>query len=182
MLGFVFGFNARLGRLHYVLATIGLAVVTTALCVALASQIYNGTPHGVPLSLARMAWSVIGIAIIFLLASFSLQCMRIRDIGWDPVCVMPMWIAILIIDHLVAKKFPAFALDADHNGTIVAGMLNLGMFLALIFWPGAEYIAGPPSFALPSRQPDPPPRQGNESAASSRIARVTNGEFGRRSG
>ena len=29
MLGFLFGFNARLGRLHYFLATIALAVVMT---------------------------------------------------------------------------------------------------------------------------------------------------------
>src|SRR5215469_6488037 len=94
MLGFLFGFNARLGRLHYFLATIGLAVVVAVLCFALASHIYHSTPRGMPLSLATMAWSVIGIAVIFMISSFSLQCMRIRDIGWDPVCVMPTWIAI----------------------------------------------------------------------------------------
>jgi hypothetical protein len=37
MLGFLFGFNARLGRLHYFLSTIGLAVVMTAVCFAIAS-------------------------------------------------------------------------------------------------------------------------------------------------
>ena len=179
MLGFLFGFNARLGRLQYFLATIGLAVAIVILCIAIVSQIHNNKS----LSLAGMAWSVIGIAIIFMISSFSLQCMCIRDIGWDPVYVMPTWIAILIIDHLVATKFPAFALDLRSNGTIVGGLLNFGMVLALMFWPSAEYLATPPSFDAPSRQGDrPPPRRGGESAAASRIARVGNGEFGRRSG
>jgi hypothetical protein len=33
----VFGFNARLGRLHFFLALIALAVVMTAICFAIAS-------------------------------------------------------------------------------------------------------------------------------------------------
>src|SRR6266850_1870975 len=36
MLGFLFGFNARLGRMHYFLSTIGLAVVMTAVCLVIA--------------------------------------------------------------------------------------------------------------------------------------------------
>ena len=35
MLGFIFGLNARLGRLHYFVASIVLAVVMTVLCVLL---------------------------------------------------------------------------------------------------------------------------------------------------
>jgi hypothetical protein len=37
MLGFLFGFNARLGRMHFFLALIALAVVMTAICFAIAS-------------------------------------------------------------------------------------------------------------------------------------------------
>jgi uncharacterized membrane protein YhaH (DUF805 family) len=177
MLGFLFGFNARLGRLHYFLASIGLAVVMVVLCIAVGSHLY----HNKSLTLAQMAWPIVALIVFFIAASLSLQCMRIRDIGWDPVCVMPTWIAIGIVDHLVATKFPALSFDPMHTGTVVGGLLNLGMWLALLFWPSAGYVYTPPSFDLPSREPDPPPSRGGESVAASRVTRVANGGFGRRS-
>jgi uncharacterized membrane protein YhaH (DUF805 family) len=179
MLGFLFGFNARLGRLHYFLATIVLAVVMVILCFALARSIIHSTSRG-SLSFAQMTWPMIALIALFVLASCSLQCMRIRDIGWDPVCVMPVWFTIMIIDWLVATKIPAWSLDAGHNGTVVGGLVNLGMTLVLLFWPGGGNVYTPPSFDAP-RQPDPPPSRGGESVATSRIARVANGGFGRRS-
>jgi uncharacterized membrane protein YhaH (DUF805 family) len=178
MLGFLFGFNARLGRLHFFLASLVLGIVMVALCFAIGAHFYNNKS----LSIAQMAWPLIWLGIIFLISSLSLQCMRIRDIGWDPVCVMPTWIAISIVDHLIATKFPALSYDPLHTGTVVGGLLNIGMWLALLFWPSAQYVMRPPSFDFPSEQPDPPPRRGGESAASSRMARVANGGFGRRSG
>ena len=45
MLGFLFGFNARLGRMHYFLATIALAIVMTAICFVIAGSIFHGTPR-----------------------------------------------------------------------------------------------------------------------------------------
>jgi uncharacterized membrane protein YhaH (DUF805 family) len=181
MLGFLFGFNARIGRLNYFLATIGLAIVMTGLCFAIMAAVYQGTAHGTPVSFAQVMWPVMAVMAIFILASLSLQCMRIRDIGWDPVCVMPTWLAIMAIDWLVASKFPAWSLGREHFGTIVGGLVNFGMTLALLFWPGAEYVATPHSFDATPRQPGPPSRRGGSPAAS-RIARVANGEFGRRSG
>jgi len=179
MLGFLFGFNARLGRLHYFLSTIGLAVVMTILCFAIASSIYHSAPRGMPLSFDRLAWPVIAVAIIFMLGSFSLQCMRIRDIGWDPVCVVPAWFAIMIVDRVIATKFPAWSLGSEHPGTAVGAVINLGLLLALTFWPSADHIAAPPTFEAPTR-PDAPSRGGGGNLAAGRIARVTNGEFGRR--
>ena len=46
MLGFLFGFNARLGRLHFFLATIALAVVMTAICYAIASTLMQSSYSG----------------------------------------------------------------------------------------------------------------------------------------
>lgn len=181
MLGFLFGFNARLGRLHYFLATIGVAIVIASLCFAIAPIVYQNMPRGLPPSFERMPWPVIAVVAFSMLGTFSLQCMRIRDIGWDPVCVLPTWIAIIIIDRLVATKFPAWSLGPEHNGTIVGGLISLGMWLALTFWPSAEYIAKPPSLDAPPRQPEPPSRRGGETVAASRVARVASGEFGRRS-
>ena len=61
---------------------------------------------------------------------------------------MPTWIAIGIVDHLVATKFPALSFDPLHSGTVVGGLLNLGMWLALLFWPSAGYVYTPPVIRL----------------------------------
>jgi uncharacterized membrane protein YhaH (DUF805 family) len=180
MLGFLFGFNARIGRMNYFLATIGLAIVMTGLFFAIAAAVYQDTPRDMSVSFDKVALPVLAVAAMFILASLSLQCMRIRDIGWDPVCVMPIWLAIMAIDWLVASRFPAWAVGQGHFSTPVSGLINMGMTLALLFWPSAEYVVTPTSFDAPPRQPEQPPRRGGETPVASRIASVSSGEFGRR--
>src|ERR1700729_152 len=85
MLGFIFGLNARLGRLHYFLATIVLAVVMTGLCFLVAFSVFQTAAHGAQPSFEMVKGPVIGLAALFGVISFTLQSMRIRDIGWDPV-------------------------------------------------------------------------------------------------
>jgi uncharacterized membrane protein YhaH (DUF805 family) len=181
MLGFLFGFNVRLGRLHYFLATIGLAVVMTAICFGIASYFIQSVPHGMlsPESLMK-SWPTIAAIVFFGWMTFTLQSMRIRDIGWDPVCVIPAWIAILIVDKVIAGKIPAWSLGQDHNGTVVGALVNLVLFLALMFWPGGNYEG--PTFGQPPQMPDrPSPRTAAGSVAADRIARATGANFGRRS-
>jgi uncharacterized membrane protein YhaH (DUF805 family) len=109
MLGFIFGLNARLGRLQYFLITIGVAVLMTGICFVIARQTPQSTANGVPLSIDSIKGPALVVGIIFMAITLTLQSMRIRDIGWDPVCVIPGWVAILIIDMMVAKKFPLVA-------------------------------------------------------------------------
>jgi uncharacterized membrane protein YhaH (DUF805 family) len=178
MLGFIFGLNARLGRLHYFLATIVLAVVMTGLCFLVAFSVFQTAAHGVQPSFEMVKGPVIGLAALFGVISFTLQSMRIRDIGWDPVCVIPTWIAILVVDFAVARKFPGLSLGPEHYGTVVGGLVNLVTTLALLFWPSGDFDGSAPEI----RSPDPTPRAGRASSATvERIARVTNSEFGRRS-
>ena len=177
MLGFLFGFNARLGRLHYFLASVGLAVVMTAICFVVAGYAYHHNP-GRPLSPEDlMVWPMMVAIVFFVGASFTLQSMRMRDIGWDPVCVIPAWIAILIVDRLVAGKIPVWAIGHGHHGTIVGALFNLGMLLALLFWPGGDFEE--PTFGETPPRPDvPSQRTGPASVA--RIARGAGPGFGRR--
>jgi uncharacterized membrane protein YhaH (DUF805 family) len=177
MLGFMFGLNARLGRLHYFLSTIAVAVVTTAISFAIALSVYDASPQGVPLSFDTVKWPVIVAGVVFGLVSLTLQSMRIRDIGWDPVCVIPGWIAVLIIDIVVARKFPGWSLGPEHHGTAVGALVNLVLFLALLFWPSGDSDGSTPTFSETHR---PSPRRGSPiSIADERIARAS-GEFGRR--
>ena len=106
MLGFIFGLNARLGRLQYFLSIIGLAVVMTGICFLIARESFEAAANGIPPSIELIKGPAVLVGIIFLVVTLTLQSMRFRDIGWDPVCVIPGWFAVLIVDMVVAKKFP----------------------------------------------------------------------------
>lgn len=178
-MGLLFGFNARLGRLQYFLATIGLAVLMTAICFAIASYFIHSNLRAMLTAAGPLPWSVISAAVFFGWMTFTLQCMRIRDIGWDPVCVIPAWIAILVVDHVVvAGRIPAWSLGHDNDGTIIGGLTNLVLFLALMFWPSGDYEE---PFNDAYRTPDrPAPRSDAGSVAADRIARAGRAEFGNR--
>jgi uncharacterized membrane protein YhaH (DUF805 family) len=183
MLGFIFGFNARLGRMHFFLGTLVLAVAMTLICFAIAGYSFSTLPRGVHPSAEMLltSWPVITACVLFAAASFMLQAMRFRDIGWDPVCVIPGWIAATIIDRIVALKMPALSIGHGHTETAVGALVNLALLLALLFWPGGEYEAPTPSFGEPSRKPDASSyRAGAAPVSADRLARATRGEFGRR--
>jgi len=170
MLGFVFGLNARLGRLHFFLATVVLAIVMTAICFAIAMAALRTTSPSMvrPEDLTRN-WAIIAAMVFFSVATFILQSMRIRDIGWDPVCVIPAWIALMIVDHVAAGRFPAWAIGQEHQGTMLGGLVNLALLLALTFWPSAVTEAYTNPFELPARAISKP------STSDARIARVSQG-------
>ena len=176
MLGFLFGFNARLGRLHFFLATIAAAVLMTAISFAIAGHALQNAKGVIP---SLSSWQIVAAAILFIWLSLTLQSMRIRDIGWDPVCVIPGWIAVAIIDGLVAGKIPAMALGHQQPGTIVGALVNLALFLALLFWPSSEHDNSAATSGGSFRMPDLPARS-SATATASRVARIANGEFGRR--
>jgi uncharacterized membrane protein YhaH (DUF805 family) len=138
MLDYLFGLNARLGRLQFFIASIALAVVMTAICFVIAVSGFVHFPKGAQpqLSWAALSWPIIGAAAFFMVVTFMLQSMRIRDIGWDPVCVIGGWIAVMVIDVIVATKIPALALGPGHHATIVSSFVNLAMTGVLLFWPG----------------------------------------------
>ncbi|UWU73014.1 hypothetical protein N2603_23185 [Bradyrhizobium huanghuaihaiense] len=170
MLGFLFGFNARLGRLHFFLATVALAVLMTAICFAIAMAVLRDTSPGMirPDELVKNR-AIIAAMVLFGAATFTLQSMRIRDIGWDPVCVVPAWIALMVVDHVVAGRFQAWAIGQEHQGTAVGALVNLVLMLALTFWPSADSegsYAGP----FQSRTHATSPSLTNE-----RLARVSQG-------
>jgi uncharacterized membrane protein YhaH (DUF805 family) len=179
-MGFLFGFNARLGRLQYFLATIALAIVMTGVCFVIAKHVFESGPRGTLQAESLMTWPTLVAIAFFAWATFTLQSMRIRDIGWDPVCVIPAWIAIVIIDKVVAGKIPAWSLDHDHSGTVVGGLVNLGLILALTFWPSGDYEK---PFNDAYRTPDGrSPRAPSKptSVSADRLARATGMERGHR--
>lgn len=173
MLGFLFGFNARLGRLHYFLASIAFVVVATIVVVVALVAAYS-----VAASPAVMTCLIVLFLALALWSSTMLMAMRIRDIGWDPVCVIPLWIAGMIVDAVVAMKVPEWSLTASHAGTPVGALMNLGLNLALIFWPSGDRTDDDDG-----RRTDYAPRPAGRVSATpseARLARVSSGDFGRR--
>jgi uncharacterized membrane protein YhaH (DUF805 family) len=172
MLGFMFGFNARLGRLHYFLACIGLCIALGIGFVALAFGVALVAPNqpGV------VRWTVIVMLALLFWSSVMLQAMRFRDIGWDPVCMVPAWIAMSIVDHTVAVRFPEWSLLATHAGTIVGALVNIALTLVLLFWPsGASDDASPDDGAYRARN-----SRGPAVIPEARLARASSGDVGRR--
>lgn len=171
MLGFLFGFNARLGRLAFFGASIGLGVVMGLLAVAL---VFAMMPIDVRQLENPLAIWPIAIFVIFAgWASVMLQAMRLRDIGWDPVCVIPAWIAFSLVDHVVALRMPAWALGHHHSGTALGALVNLGLILALTFWPGDGGHSIAPDEGDSASYGRPAHTQAPASFAESRLARVT---------
>jgi uncharacterized membrane protein YhaH (DUF805 family) len=139
MLDLVFGLNTRLGRLKFFLATLVLAVVMTAICFVVAmSVLRNVNPANVRADDLLKNGGMIAAMVFFAIATIELYSMRFRDIGWDPVCVVSAWIALMIVDYVVAMKFPHLAIGQEHTGTMVGGIVNLVLILALLFWPGSD--------------------------------------------
>jgi len=179
MLGFLFGLHVRLGRMHYFLATIALAIVMTAICFAIATYLIQLSPADLLSPASLMTWPTIAAMVFFAWMTFTLQSMRIRDIGWDPVCVIPAWIAILVIDKVVAGKIPAWSVGQEHNGTVVGALVNLGLFLALLFWPGGDHET-PTYGGTPSKPDRSSARPDSGAIAAARLARASGAQVGHR--
>ena len=178
MLGFIFGLNARLGRLQYFLSILGLAVVLTGICFLMARESFDAAANGFAPSIDLIKGPAVIVGIVFMLGTLTLQAMRFRDIGWDPVCMIPGWFVVLLIDMVVAKKFPGLSLGAGHHGTAVGALIYLGLLLALFFWPSAHDEEQMPTLNEP-RRVDPARSNGTASVAAERLARAS-GELGRR--
>jgi uncharacterized membrane protein YhaH (DUF805 family) len=173
MLGFIFGFNARLGRLHFMMCTLALSVVTGVLTAALAFYTIGYMPQ-VALSSIDIVWGwpwlvMIGLSTV---VALLLQAMRVRDIGWDPVMVMPAWIALVLVDKFMAVKLPAWSVGDGHYGTVVGGLINLALLALLMFMPG-ETSAEPVPGAYGGDRPPEVPRDLALAPTAARIAHAT---------
>ena len=134
MLDILFGLNARLGRLHYLLACIVLAVAMVGVSFALIASGSIHVPRGSHLTWQMLSWPAMAAVGLFMLVTVMLQAMRVRDIGWDPVIVMAGWLAITFLDAIVGVKW----LGPGHYGTIIGAIVNLVMTGILLFWPGSD--------------------------------------------
>ena len=178
MLGFLFGLNSRLRRLHFFMSLIGLGLVTAAVLFVLTGRVPQSDQIRGDIAFALAQVPVVVALIIFAVIALQLACMRIRDIGWDPVMVMSGWFAMLLVDKLIATKVPALALDYQHTATAVGALASLALALALMFWSTGDAEDPELSAGEPWEQSDTPRRGGSTPATMDRISRISNGRAG----
>jgi uncharacterized membrane protein YhaH (DUF805 family) len=178
MLGFLFGLNSRLGRLHFFLSLIGLGFVTTVVLFVLTGRVPQSDQMRGDIAFALAQGPVIIALIVFAVAGLQLLCMRIRDIGWDPVMVMSGWFATLLVDKLIATKLPTLALTPEHFGTVIGALASLALALALMFWSTGDAEDPELSAGEPWEQSDTPRRGRSTPATTDRISRISNGRTG----
>lgn len=129
MVAMVLGFGGRMGRLAYFLWSLGLAAVLTALTMVLVMGALDG---GGGESMLGVLLVVVPLGIW---GNAALMAKRLRDIGWRPLWVLPGWACFAIIGAWVAMEMPALALG-DRGQTGLGLVVELGLILALLFWPG----------------------------------------------
>ena len=180
MLNYVFGFNARMGRLAFFFCSIVVGFGFVMLAYGIMGNVPTSSGMNVLLAQATNS-SPLKIAFygVFVIC-FMLQSMRVRDIGWDPVCVMAGWIALMVIDRTIAQRFPEYALTYQHTGTLVGALANLALNVVLLFWPGGGHVDEPPPLPRDGGGDGFFDRSSTPAAAGNRIARIANGEFGGR--
>jgi len=139
MLGAVFSFRGRLNRIQYFLSLIGLGFATMVVAVVTVLGAFGGQ---MPVQANLMHAGVI-VLLVMLVAvpayfwvSFSLQARRFRDIGWDPILMIPGWLMLEILDRLAVHFAPEMAVVQGIGVSWFGLLLNLGLGLCLLFWPG----------------------------------------------
>jgi|GEM_PF-982611 len=181
MLGYLFGFNARINRVPFVLCIFTLVAGLVLLAYGVTGTMPGSGRTDVLLVQAASSGPMQIAFFAALAVSFMLQSMRVRDIGWDPVCVMVGWVVLIVIDRLVASRHPEWAINPQVSGTLIGGLINAALMLALFIWPRGHSDATSP---LPRDQSgtadDTRRNSGTPAAATNRIARIANGEFGGR--
>jgi uncharacterized membrane protein YhaH (DUF805 family) len=183
MLGFFFGFNMRLGRLHYFLSSLGIGVVFAAIIFSMVAFVFRNTGPGTAPSTGALLIPALFFVPVVLWVTTSLMSMRIRDIGWNPAYVIPAWLLVCLVDAYVALDIPAFAIGGQ---TIVGGLSTL-VFLWLCSsgravpmtarrQPSASPAAQEPNLIPHRRRLQSPQRRLQEQAPADRRSASAGGE------
>ena len=135
MLGAALSFGGRLGRLQFLLWSLGLAAVLTILTMTMVFASFDSNePKPSPSS---VGWIVLVVAPIYVWGTIALVSKRFRDIGWKPLYVILGWFAFWCFDLLVTTAFPALA-AGDTNHTYLSAIVDVALVGALLLWPSGE--------------------------------------------
>ena len=161
MLETVFSFSGRINRLQYFASIVALtaALFVPVLVIGFGLIAHGGVGAKPPLATLALMGLFFLLAIPpFLWVSFSLQARRFRDIGWNPLYVIPGWIVFDVFDRAIAQAVPALSMGRLYHQTWIGLAIGLALGCALLFWPGrAEDDDDAPATGTSWMRPSEPP-------------------------
>lgn len=156
-----FRFRGEIGRRAYAVGCI--AALATMFVVGIALFLVGylsleglGMAGVVPAALMpplrRMAvpLTVLVVAIPYLWVLTALAAKRARQAGLYPAVLVPAWWALNLLDNLVLGRLTTARLMKPLDDmTPLGGILILGVFLALLLWPGRRERTAPARHSAP---------------------------------
>ena len=121
MITAVVSFRGRLNRRQYFLGNLAIGGVLAALGAALIGFSELAPTASPTLAMGVDAMLLVIAAPIAVWSALSLQARRLRDIGLEPLIVIPLWICTLGL----AQSWP-----------MIAASISLALFACLYAWPG----------------------------------------------
>jgi len=166
MLAAVFSFRGSINRLQYFGGLVGLflsfvvAALAAVLCLGDLSTLEQEPTRVLPVVMIAL------IALpVWIWVSLSLQARRIRDIGLNPLFVIPAYMLFEALDQAIGTSMAAAPVASltsvasmmPHH-TLLEPVVDLAYSLALLFWPGRAQggAQAPTSWADKVKFPVPP--------------------------
>jgi uncharacterized membrane protein YhaH (DUF805 family) len=130
MLASVFSFRGRINRLQYLLGNfaVGGALALPAWTLIGFTELAPTTRPSPTMALDAVL--LVLAAPLAIWSAVSLQARRLRDIGWEPLIVLPMWVGTLVLAGFAAQA--GFALSQ----AALASLISLALLACLYGWPG----------------------------------------------
>lgn len=155
-IGEFFGFEGRISRLGYFWRSLalGVGVVTLALGGA-AGLTMLVRPLGLGDYEEGSRWLTIAVALVALWSSFALASRRLRDMGLEPVHIVPLFAALWVVNTELLQ--PLSRLRPDSFGLLEGSwaMLQIIAALPLLLWPGRPARAPAPRMFEPLHYTSP---------------------------
>src|SRR5580698_3370546 len=147
--GEFFGFDGRIDRLGYLGRSIVMVVVLGALTgVALWATTFILDPYGLTGATSADGDIITGAFLLGLWSSFALATRRLRDIGLEPVHIVPLYAALWVVNAVLLE--PLSRLQPREFGMLEGGWIALQWLGAapLLFWPAStRQLVGPGEYS-----------------------------------
>src|SRR5580698_7525292 len=130
MFASVFSFRGRINRLQYFLGNIAVGGALALLAGMLISFAELAPTWRPSLTMALDAVFLVFAGPLATWSAVSLQARRLRDIGWEPMIVLPMWLGVVLLAGFAAQAGLAVSQAA------LASLISLAMLACLYGWPG----------------------------------------------
>jgi uncharacterized membrane protein YhaH (DUF805 family) len=116
--------------LHYFLGNIAIGGALALLAGMLISFTELAPTARPSVTMSFDAVFLVFAAPLAIWSAVSLQARRLRDIGWEPMIVLPMWVGGLLLAGFAAQGGLAVSQAA------LASLISLAMLACLYGWPG----------------------------------------------